>query len=326
MEFVPYEASRGVSNIVVDGSPNESTVLSLTHWPGYPQPPGLEHDLSAGMALRYLDAPPPHAPAEAVTNNHFDQDGLVAAFALLHPAEALAHRELLLDLAAAGDFGTYRDRRAARASMVVSRMAEAGFDDRAEFSYAEFCGRCYLEALPQVLDMLLAGERFRDLWEAEDEELTRSERALATGGIRIVEDHQLDLAVVTATAQWVPARGHRFGGNEFEGVHPMALNNATACVRVLFVHGRRYRYTDRYETWVQYVSQVLPRRRDLRPLAVDLTGLESGGAVWAAQAPGTLTPTLDHTGESSLAPDEVLAALTRHLRAAPAAWDPYNPA
>lgn len=321
MEFVPYEASHGVPNIVVDGAPNPATVLALTHWPGYPQPAGLEHDLSAGMAMRYLDTPPPHAPAEAVTNNHFDQDGLVATFALVDPAAARAHRELLLDLAAAGDFGTYRDRRAARASMVVSRMAEAGYED-----YAEFCGRCYREALPQVLDMLLDGERYRDLWEDEDAELTRSERALATGAVRITELPEHDLAVATATEEWIRSRGHRFGGREFEGVHPMALNNATRCVRVLFAHDRRYRYTDRYETWVQYVTRPLPRRRDLRPLAAALTALETAGAVWTAEAPDALTPTLDHTGESSLAPAAVTAEILAHLATAPPAWDPYTPA
>ena len=40
MRFLGYEHSRDVANIVVDGSPNESTVLALTHWPGIPQPPG----------------------------------------------------------------------------------------------------------------------------------------------------------------------------------------------------------------------------------------------------------------------------------------------
>lgn len=321
MEFLPYEASRAVPNVVVDGAPNEATVLSITHWPGYRQPVGLEHDLSAGMVLRYLDRPPDHPPAEVVTNNHFDQDGLVSAFALVHPGAAREHRELLLDFAAAGDYGTYRDRRAARASMIVSRMAEAGYDD-----YAEFCGRCYTEALPQVLDMLFDGDSYRELWEDEDAELTRSEEALVSGAVRITEHPELDLAVATASDQWVSARGHRFGGEEFEGIHPMALNNATDCVRVLFAHAQQYRYIDRYETWVQYASRTLPRRRDLRPLAAELTGLESDGVVWTAHSPGALTPRLEHTGESSLPLDTVVARLSDHLRRAPAAWDPFTPA
>src|SRR5690606_36491097 len=128
--------------------------------------------------------------------------------------------------------------------------------------------------------------------------------------VRITEHPELDLAVATASDQWVSARGHRFGGEEFEGIHPMALNNATDCVRVLFAHAQRYRYTDRYETWVQYASRTLPRRRDLRPLAAELTELESDGVVWTAHSPGALTPRLEHTGESSLPLDTVVARLS----------------
>lgn len=319
MEFVPYEASRAVANVVVDGSPNESTVLTLTHWPGVAQPSGMAADLSAEMAFRYLDAPPEHPPAEAVTNNHFDQDGLVSAFALVRPEAALAHRGLLIDLARAGDFATYRDRRAARASMAVSRIAEGPYED-----YDEFCARCYAEALPNVLPMLLDGEQFRERWADEDAELDRSERALADGTIVIGELPDLDLAVATASDAWRPARGHRFGGREYLGVHPMALNNATSCVRLLLVHGHTYRYTDRYETWVQYASRPLPRRRDLRPLADELTALERSGAVWASDPPDGLTPTLAHSGESSLDRDAVIASITDYLSTAPPAWDPYR--
>ena len=75
--FAGYSACATVPNIVVDGSPNEGTVLALTHWPGYPQPSGYHFDLSAEMAFHYLDEPIEHPPAEVVTNNHFDQDGLV---------------------------------------------------------------------------------------------------------------------------------------------------------------------------------------------------------------------------------------------------------
>ena len=69
----------------LDGSPNEGTVLTLTHWPGFPQPEGFHFDLSAEMAFHHLDAPIDHPPAEIVTNNHFDQDGLVGMHALVNP-------------------------------------------------------------------------------------------------------------------------------------------------------------------------------------------------------------------------------------------------
>ena len=101
LRFEPYGATADVANIVVDGAPNASTVLTLTHWPGIAQPPGLAADLSAEMAFRYLDQRPEHDPASVVTNNHFDQDGLVGIFALTNPEEARRHRDVLIDVAAA---------------------------------------------------------------------------------------------------------------------------------------------------------------------------------------------------------------------------------
>ena len=318
MKFLSYEASRTVPNIVVDGSPNESTVLTLTHWPTIPQPAGMAADLSAEMAFRYLDAPVEHAPAAVVTNNHFDQDGLVGVHALVAPDTALPHRELLIDLAAAGDFGTYRDRRAARASMTISRFAERPHED-----YATFAARCYEEVLPLVLPMLLDGDRFREHWADEDQALTVSEQAVASGAVTFAERIDTDLAVFTLPPAWVDRGGHRFGGEHYGWLHPMAVNSATACVRLLLVNGRRYRYTDRYETWVQFVTRTPPRRVDLRPLAGELTALETGSARWSADEPGALTPTLEHSDESSLDPPAVVATIERHLRTAVPAWDPY---
>ncbi len=88
--------------MVVDGAPNANTVLSLTQRPGFPTPDRLAADLSAQMVFRYLDdGAGRHEPARVVTDNHFDQDGLVGVFALVDPEAALAQRTLLEDVAAA---------------------------------------------------------------------------------------------------------------------------------------------------------------------------------------------------------------------------------
>ncbi|MCP4083692.1 MAG: hypothetical protein GY745_01335 [Actinomycetia bacterium] len=45
--FLGYEESRNTPNIVVDGSPNEATVLTLTHGPGQWQPEGTQVESGA---------------------------------------------------------------------------------------------------------------------------------------------------------------------------------------------------------------------------------------------------------------------------------------
>ena len=328
--FAPYADTGDRPNIVVDGSPNAATVLTLSHWPGLVQPPGCEHDLSAGMAFRYLDHPPPHARAEVVTNNHFDQDGLVGVLALSQPDEALRHRQLLLDLAAAGDFGTYRHRAAARASMAVSALADlerSPLADRlAGLGEAERVGLLYQEVLPLTIPLATEPERFRPLWAEEDARLTAAEAAISSGRVTIDDRPDVDLAVIRLPGDGGDdlGGGHRFGHQHFGDIHPMALNNASPRLRQLIVAEGRFRYVDRYETWVQYRS-VRPRPRvDLAPLAEQLDALETGSGVWRADPPSALTPELVGRG-SSLTPAAVVAAVEHHLRTAPAAWDPFRP-
>ena len=310
MRYEEYEASAAAPNVVVDGSPNAGTVLCLSHWPGMDSPADLADDLSAQIAFRYVESGMGrHGDAEVVTNNHFDQDGLAGVFALAEPDVAMRHRALLEDLAAAGDFGTYRERRAARMSAVVSVWA-LGADGRDPYPDA-------LARLPHVIEHL---EDYRDLWIGEDERLTASEDAVEAGRVVIADEPDLDIAVVTVDPDLPATWGHRFTGQRYDGVHPMALHNATDMSGIALLHGARYRYTDRYETWVQYRSRPRRMRVALLPLARRLT--EADDVRWRADAAGALAPTLSHEGESSLTPATFLTALRDHLRTAEPAWDP----
>jgi hypothetical protein len=327
-KFAGYPNSEGEPNVVIDGSPNEGTVLTLTHWPGYPQPEGFHFDLSAEMAFHHLDAPIDHPPADLVTNNHFDQDGLVGIHALVRPGNSLEHRRLLIEVAEAGDFATFRDRRAARASMIIDAYADGERSPIATSlvgSYDDQCVVLYAETLPLLKSFATESDRFRDLWADEDAQLTASETALQEGIVTIEELPELDLAVVTIPDGVASRGGHRFAGMSFESIHPMALHNATGRFRMLVIHGRRYQFVDRYETWVQYRSRRPMPRVDMRPLAQELTAHESGSATWSAGAPGGLTPILRVESESSIESDVVQAMVIAHLRDSPPAWDPYVP-
>jgi hypothetical protein len=313
LSYEPYEDTVERPNVVVDGSPNAGTVLCLTHWPGIPVLPGTEADLSAQMAFRYLDlGADHHGDAEIVTNNHFDQDGLVSIHVLTDPEHALANRDLLEDLAGAGDFGTFRHRDAARASMVIA--AQEGGD-----------GERYERMLAALPDLIADIGRWRDVWAEEDEQLDGSLAALGSGEVQIREDRAIDLAIVDFRDTHQRWSGHRFTHQRFDDIHPMALNNATDCFTVFLARGRHYRVVQRYETWVQYRSRRPPPRVDLRTLADELTAAEPGSARWVADAPDELSPqlTLVDGDESGIERADVLARVGRHLAGAPTAWDPY---
>lgn len=326
LRYVPSHRLAGTPHVIVDGSPTDGTVLVLSHWPHIPSAPGLEADLSAQMALAYLDRPDPHGAAEVVSNNHFDQDGLVSVFALAHPEEALERKVLLADLAAAGDFATYRDRRAARSSMVIAAYADPGRsplgpapeddDEWGALLYAELLGR-----LPEVVDHV---DAYEALWGEEDADLRDSEAMIEAHDVSVDERHDLDLAIVTLPAG-PPGRGdHRFGGMWSTGLHPMAVNNATDCLTVLTIRGRHYELCYRYESWVQYRSRRPRPRVDLSGLAEELSGEETEGR-WHFDGVESLTPSLHLVGadESAVPAERFVQTVVDHLSSGAPAWDPY---
>jgi hypothetical protein len=329
-EYVPSHRLEGRPHVVVDGSPAEGTTLTLTHWPGFPAAAGTEADLSAQMAFRYLRSPLSlHGDATAVTNNHYDQDGLVGVFALVDPEAALAREDLLVDVAAAGDFGRYTIRDAARISMVLFGWGDLR---RTPFTLPTLptddedrTARLYQEALPRIPELCDHPDRFRDLWGEEDAALTASEKLLASGRIEIDERPELDLAIVDVPDDVELYGGHRFAHEWVSGLHPMALYNATRGFTLLVRQGRRYELTYRYESWVQYRSRPVRARRDLGVLAAELSDEEPGDATWRYDGSGSLAPNLRLHGadESAIDPDDFLRRLDAFLATAPADWDPF---
>src|SRR4051794_23739606 len=101
MRYVPYPELDGRPNVIVDGAGTDATVLTLSHCPGSTVPSALAADLSAEIAVKYLEHPEHHVAADVVSNNHLDEDGLMGVFALVDPGFALAHRDLLVDVARA---------------------------------------------------------------------------------------------------------------------------------------------------------------------------------------------------------------------------------
>ena len=120
MRYLPYAAASLQPNVIVDGTANDRTLITLSHWRQSGTPADLMADTSTAIVFNYLDRPDLHVPADVVSNNHFDEDGLVGIYALLEPDAAVPRRDLLIDVAQAGDFGVYRSRHAARIAFAIS--------------------------------------------------------------------------------------------------------------------------------------------------------------------------------------------------------------
>lgn len=329
LRYLPYGEARSRPNIVVDGAPLPSTVLTLSHWPVNTTPAAFKRDTSTETALAWVARHDPGRIAAAVTNNHFDEDGLFSMFSVLDPRRALRHAALLIDASRAGDFGVFRTREAARLCFVVEAHADpvlsplpaATFAGRAAQRVAALY-RALLPRLPRMLDDL---PQYRRYWRSQDEHLAASEELIAAGRVVIEEEPQLDLAIVRIPEDLPSRTVWRYLGRERAAVHPFAIHNATRCTRLLRMQGRRVELQYRYESWLQVHSRRPALRVDLAPFCRQLNRRERNGR-WLWENTLDIAPRLrlDSDAATSLAPATILHELRAFLRAAPPAWDPHH--
>ncbi len=326
--FVPYEDLGEQPNIIVDGARNDFTVLTLSHWPKSGTPVELKRDTSAEIVFAYLDAPKLHHKVGIISNNHFDVDGLVGVFTLLNPEFAEKHRELLIDVGTAGDFGTYCNRAAARVTFTLSAFSDPARSPLAadifQSPYAEKTARLYQALLPTFADILEHTDDYRDYWEDEDAHLTRSEAYLQDGTIEIREIADADLAIVRIPGGLQSGRTQQFDNPISKACHPFAIRNSTTCNRLVLVQGQSLEVQYRYESWLQFVSRPIPGRVDLTDLSDQLNKQEQGAGHWTFDGVDQINPTLhlQDAATTSIDPETIISKLCEHLRNGPVAWDP----
>ena len=330
MLFLPYAQVQSAPNVIVDGAPTGHTVLTLSHWPKSGTPAALRGDTSTAIVFNYLDAPSFHVEADAVSNNHFDEDGLVGMLVLLDPVLAGRHRDLLMDVAQAGDFGVFASRDAARIAFVLAAYANAGtspFGERLfDLPYPQRAGELYERLLGLLPRLLVDLEDYRSLWESEDASLTASEALIDKGLVTIDEQADLDLAVVRLPEELEPQPAHRFTQPRLAECHPFALHNATRCSRLLLLRGSRVELQYRYEGWVQMASRRPSLRVDLTELANELNQSEGSAGRWVFDGVDQITPRLhlDGSDGTSIPPETIVSRVRHHLRTGAPAWNPYD--
>jgi hypothetical protein len=328
--YVPYHELAGRPHIVVDGKHQQGTSLTLSHWPWNNTPARLRRDTSTHSVYAYLADPVSHQQVSAVSNSHYDEDGLLSMFALVNPELAMKHRELCIATSYATDFWRCVDESAAKLAFVLgawsaketSPLGAAVFElPLRERIIAQYQGM--LEALPQIL-----ANPFHDeaQWLEEYEFWMRSRERVAAGEVVIDSYPELDLTVVNVPADLplIPIR--RYLGVWELPVHPFAIFAHTNSSRILWSQADRVSFQYRYESWVQ-ISSFRPQPRvDLGSLAEQLTELEPGATQWCFEGVHEVAARLftDPAASTGLAPQRILTELSDFLRRAPPAWDPYG--
>lgn len=322
MRYVPYHKLGGTPNLIVDGKANDGTVLTLSHWPASGTPAVYKDDLSAQIVYRYLerDSATPEAACSVVSNNHFDEDGLVSLYAILNPQAAAEERHALIDIASAGDFGVFNDRESARVSFVLSAWANPGLSPLNSGVFArphpEITAILYDELLVRLPKIMQKIDNLRRYWRDEDDFLTRTEDAIEAGKISLIEYPEIDLLVVRIEENAFATFDREHCASWISSVlHPMAIHNRTQRMRILVMCGKRYEFYYRYETWVDYVSRPLKKRIDLTALAKTLSKLENGKCRWQFNGIDDIIARLKLTDgeETRIKGDDFLTALKSAL-------------
>lgn len=332
MKYVPYAELDNLAHIIVDGAPHKDTEIILSHWSNSGTEPSLIRDTSAEIVFDYLEQHAIPCHIQAVSNNHFDQDGLVSVFALTQPELAQKYRALLIDVAEAGDFGKYKDKKAAQIAILINTMItpEAGFFDASVFSlpYADMAAVFYRELLKHLPGMLEDIKAYHDLWQDEYMFLEHSTALIEAGQVTITEDMENDIAIITipevVNSQLPTLLDHR---THFGGIHEFAIHNATPRARLLYVQGHHIQFKYRYETWVQLKNNIHPLRVNLSPLAEQLSELDD--VKWVYQGSEGFAPLLyidaqiDTQKTTSLPLNKIESMLKHTLKTGDVDWSPY---
>jgi len=265
---------------VVD-STGLGAALTLAHWRGAATPETLRDDTSAGSCLRALHAPAtPGLEAAAVTANHFDIDGFIGVWALLHPELALDHEPLLRLTATLGDFREL-DWQHPLADHALQLACWLNAKEKARF-YEPFgaparrrredeaSAEKFAWFLPRFAEILQIPEVGREAWEPEHRRVKQAAAALQGPLTQRTDYSEIRLAVVR-TPQPVPY---------------YALFGPTAGFDwVLSLYdGQRYELECKYTTWIDLESRPTLPRLALAPLAARLNELEKGAYRWAADS------------------------------------------
>lgn len=292
----------------MDGTANEATVLTLSHWKRSGTPESLLADTSAEIVFNYLDSPEYHVNVAAVSNNHFDEDGLVGVFSLIEPEFAVRHREVLIAVATAGDFGVVSDPDPLAAKIVFTLNAFADANRSPlpkhlfKLRYPDHAAALYEELIRRLPDIVERIDSHETLWRDEHDFWKASEALCDSHDVTIEEKPDLDLAIVR-----IP--------ESLSECHPFAIHSRTTCSRLIYLRGNRVEFQYRYESWVRMATKRPLLRVDLDPLTEELNREDASTGKWTFDGVDGITPRLRREGSASILPvSDVVSKIEDHLR------------
>ncbi|MBI2417636.1 MAG: hypothetical protein HYV28_06980, partial [Ignavibacteriales bacterium] len=148
--------------------------LHLSHWPGNSTPAALKADTSTEIIFNLLEHPLKDKYLEGidyVANNHYDVDGVLAAYSLMFPEAAMKMKDRLIAIARTGDFSEYHDEDSFKSSVILENLYDEKFSPfTGEFSSlnfqqkTEFVYRKAFELIPGIVEN---PDMYESIWQQE---------------------------------------------------------------------------------------------------------------------------------------------------------------
>lgn len=159
------------------------SAMNLGHWPGNTSPAELKADTSTEMAFNLIESDDNEKylrNIDIVSNNHFDSDGVIAAFVLLYPDDALKMKNALIDIATTGDSFEFTTEDALKADKVLNDLQ---YPDRSLFKEvfknpdSEIISSLYLKSFDLLPELVNNVDEFEQYFKEDFILYTKSESA-----------------------------------------------------------------------------------------------------------------------------------------------------
>lgn len=285
MRFEYYHSGLdSVPKLSVDGIVPNS--VHFSHWEGNETPAEVKADTSTEIALNLVASQNKEKLTrgiELVTNNHFDTDGVLSVWTVLHGERALPLRDKLIGAAEAGDFSEFGGDDAVRVSIVIQGSDQASSNNDAGSPLAAFLAgeevdddaRAYELVLPHVEHVLTNIDEYEPLWREGWNNVAKAIDSFERGSSEVAEYPDAGLSLITLAPEI-------FSSNGFSPTRHAAPYTAISryahgnlfLIATPFDGGWAYRIDYPYYSWAETVVRPHIERRDLGPLVSRLNEIE----------------------------------------------------
>ena len=274
MRFEFYtEALDNVPKLSVDGTVDNS--IHFSHWQGNTTPPEVKADTSTEMAVNLVASPNRAALTngiELVTNNHFDTDGVLSVWTVLTGERALAHRDLLIAAAEAGDFSEHSSDDGVRVSIAIQGADQASSNNDQGSPLAGMLAgeevdddaRAYELVLPEVERLLTNINDYESLWREGWQSVAGAIESFERGKSSVTEYSDSKISLVTLAPELFDGTGFRPTKHAapYTAISKFAKGELFL-IAIPTSGGWFYRLDYPYYSWAETVVRPRIERRDL---------------------------------------------------------------